>query len=184
MILDFVLFIVLGAISGGIAGLLGIGGGALVVPGLAFVFTLMGMSDHMIMQMASGTSLMIMVFTAISSSIAHIKQGHVHWEAFRKMLLGVVCGTILGAFIARLLHSDVLTLIFALFLLGVAIKMWLSAGKHQNTKSWGQQVDPRIPGWVRIAALFIGLKSGLLGIGGGTLSVPLLIHCKNKMQYW
>lgn len=181
MIIDFILFVILGGFSGLIAGMLGIGGGAMVVPGLAFVFTLMGMENHIIMQMASGTSLMIMVFTALSSGLAHIKQHHLHLDAFKKLLPGVLVGTISGAIIARHLHSDVLTLIFALFLLVLGLKLLYGVMVHRVKKVWKVSRDVKMPGWLRLVGLVIGLKSGLLGIGGGTLSVPLLLYCKAPM---
>lgn len=174
--IDLLLFIALGVFSGLMAGCFGIGGGVLVVPGLAFIFINMGLPMSLIMQLCAGTSLCIMIFTSLASSSAHIKRKHVIWPMFIRMLPYILMGTLCGAFLARFLPSGFLKLLFALFLLGVGLKMLIKFRVPP-----GQFPEPKKK-WVRIAAAVIGLQSGLLGVGGGTLSVPFLAHCHFPMK--
>jgi len=170
MIIDFILFAITGAIAGTAAGLLGIGGGMIVVPCLAFVFTHTGLAPESIMHTASATSLAAMVFTASMSTYSHNKREAVLWSIFRRLLPGIIIGTVLGMFLASTLSTEVLKIIFAIFLLLIAIRMFLN---------YKPKVARGLPGSLSKfgIAMAIGGKSGLLGVGGGALMVPFLIHC-------
>jgi uncharacterized membrane protein YfcA len=176
MLLDLLMFIFLGVFSGLSAGLLGIGGGALVVPGLALIFTSMNLLPAHIMHFASATSLCIMIFTAISSTHAHHKNHNIIWPMYNRMVPLIVIGTVLGAVAATFLHSDILSFIFALFLLSIGVQMLRVKNPRPGV------LKPPKKRTVRIAGIVIGIKSGLLGIGGGTLSVPFLVWCNIPMK--
>ena len=168
MLAPLILYCVLGAIAGLLAGLLGIGGGAVIVPMLVFAFGWQGISPDVAMHMAIGTSLGSIIFTAFSSAMAHHKKGGVAWDVFRNIILGILIGTYSGSFVAAQIPGKWLQLFFAFFLYYVATSMLLNR-KPSPTRT--------LPGFAGMtgAGLIIGGVSSLVGIGGGTLSVPFLV---------
>jgi len=100
MLTALVLYGVLGAAAGIMAGLLGIGGGTVVVPMLVFAFSWQNLPPEIIIHMAIGTSLASIMFTAVSSSLAHHKRGGVNWTVVKSIALGIIIGTYGGSFIA------------------------------------------------------------------------------------
>lgn len=160
-----------GAFAGLMAGLLGIGGGMVVVPALAFIFQHHHLvPETMTMHFAAGTSLMVMVVTSQSAVRAHYRLGEILWPIFNRLWPGLVVGTILGALIADQIPSYGLRIIFGLFLLYVSYKMFM--GRHRIHSR--QFPKP----WINnLVSCVIGFKSGLLGIGGGALTVPYLTYC-------
>jgi uncharacterized protein len=113
------MYILVGAVAGVLAGLLGIGGGLVIVPLLVFCFTRQGIPDAMIMHLALGTSLASIVFTAVSSFLAHHKRGAVRWDVVRKILIGIVIGTFIGSTIAAHLSTRFLKGFFIVFLISL-----------------------------------------------------------------
>jgi uncharacterized protein len=99
------MYALVGAIAGILAGLLGIGGGLVIVPMLVFCFVRQGIPDTVIMHMALGTSLASIMFTAVSSFRAHHKRGAVHWSVVRKIVIGIFTGTFIGSYIAAQLST-------------------------------------------------------------------------------
>lgn len=159
-----------GAFTGLMAGSLGIGGGLIVVPALVYIFHYAGVIDPSIeMHVAAGSSLAIMVFTAMASVRAHQKQGEILWSVYHRLWPGIILGTILGALLADQFSTSVLKAIFGLFLLSVAIKMLANVDidhPHRMPKNWISST----------VSVIVGLFSGLLGIGGGTLIIPYLSY--------
>ncbi len=159
-----------GAIAGLIAGLLGVGGGIVIVPILLFLFEAQGFPQAHVMQMALGTSLGSIVFTSVSSFRAHHRRAAVEWDVVKRMTPGILAGTFGGAWIAAMLSFRFLRVFFACFLCYVATQMLLD-------------VRPRpardLPGGVGMLGMgtVIGLVSSLVGIGGGSLSVPFMTWC-------
>lgn len=172
-------YFLLGATTGLLAGLLGIGGGIIVVPSLVFIFQYEHVPDAFIMQMAVGTSLAIMVATTLRSLISHMARSH-HKDAFLKiskiMLPAIFIGVILGAVIADHLHSDVLRIGFGVLVLFIAIRLLFFSQITVSGRS--------LPGtwWLRFMALIIGGLSGMLGIGGGTIVIPYMLYYQVKMR--
>lgn len=168
-------YLAIGAGAGIISGLLGMGGGVVVVPALAFVFAWLKFPGSYIMHMAAGTSLAIMIFTTGRSFLSHRKRGIEFWSVYRRFVPGIIVGVILGGILAHYLHTDTLKIIFGVFLLLIAIKMFA-----QKTTNPTRQ----LPGWkgMSTAGLIIGGKSGLLGIGGGAVTVPYLTYCNVPMR--
>jgi len=161
---------------GVIAGLLGVGGGIVIVPILVFLFTAQGMPQDHIMQMALGTSLGSIVFTSISSFRAHHRRGAVHWDIVKRIAPGIILGTLSGSWLAAGLSPTVLKAIFACFLFYVAAQMLL------NLKPKSTRRLPKAAGMFG-AGGFIGLVSSMVGIGGGTLSVPFLTWCNLPVHH-
>lgn len=163
----------LGVFAGLAAGLLGVGGGLVIVPVLAMLFTAAGY-DH-VMHLAVGTSLATIVFTSLSSVRAHHRHGAVLWPVFRRLTPGIVIGALAGAAIADRLPGDRLRLVFGLFELWVAVQMSLDIRPAPHR---------RLPGPVGmgLAGFVIGGVSAIVGIGGGTLTVPFLVWCNVAMR--
>lgn len=176
VLLSMLVYVFIGAFAGVMAGILGIGGGVVVVPGLLFVFQYNQLIPNDVsMQVAAGTSLAVMIFTTMAALNAHVKQGDILWFVFKKLLPGMVLGTIVGVLTANSVPVHWLKIIFAVFLFFVAVKMLMDL---HVTHSAG---FPRH--WVnRLMSFFIGLVSGMLGIGGGILTVPYLTYCGVPMR--
>lgn len=171
--MEILVLVVVGAVAGMLSGLLGIGGGAIIVPVLAVVFERQGVGGGVLMQSAIGTSLATIVFTAISSVRAHQKRGSIRWPVFWQLTPGVVVGALVGASVAHLLPGKVLKVVFGVFLLIIAVQMAWPRMPEANRGL------PRRP-WMVIAGGVIGGLSSLLGIGGASLSVPFLTWCSMR----
>jgi len=168
MVTIIVMYTAVGAVAGVLAGLLGIGGGLVIVPMLVYCYALQGVDHSIIMQVALGSSMASIMFTAVSSFMAHHRRGAVDWPIVRKITLGVLLGTFLGSCFAARLPTDFLKGFFVLFLYFVATQMLLGK-KPKPTRE--------IPGQIAMfgAGNVIGIFSSLVGIGGGTLSVPFMM---------
>ncbi|BAV34042.1 membrane protein [Sulfuricaulis limicola] len=169
------IYLVVGAFVGLIAGLLGVGGGLIIVPVLVFVFQGQGVSPEVIVHLAIGTSLATIAITSISSMRAHHRHGAVQWDVFRRLTPGIVVGALLGAVIADFLPTKAMRLWFGVFELLVAAQI-----------GFNLMVAPRghLPGSVgtNIAGGVIGAISAALGIGGGTLTTPFLVWCNFSLR--
>ena len=163
-----ILMAISGLVIGFIAALLGIGGGMVMVPALFFIFKLTGIIPHDQMHVAAGTSLLVMVATSIGSVVSHAREGNVVWQVSRRTVPGIAIGVILGAVLASRLPTSALSDIFSVVLILVSLTM-IFGFKAQPAQK------PR-PGRFKCSAIgsVIGFKSGLLGVGGGALSVPWL----------
>lgn len=175
MNLYILLYPLIGLLAGLLSGMLGIGGGIVVVPGLAFVFAHFAAMHGFSMHMAEGTSLAIMIVTAISSICAYHKRDNVLWPVFFRLLPGILIGVIFGAVFASYLPTRILEIIFGLFVLLMAFRMLLLFNSKPTRKlpSWP---------WLSLVAFVIGGKSGLLGIGGGAITIPFLTYCNVPMR--
>lgn len=164
------LYALAGAVAGILAGLLGVGGGIVIVPVLLVLFTKQGLPPDFIMQMALGTSLASIMFTSVSSMRAHHRHGAVRWNIVLAIAPGIILGTLAGSYVASVLSTAFLKGFFVCFLYYVATQMFLNF-KPKPTRA--------VPGRTGIFGVggFIGLISALVGIGGGTLSVPFMTWC-------
>jgi len=160
-----------GLAAGLIAGLLGVGGGIVIVPVLFQLFTMLGIDPAITMHLAVGTSLASIVPTSISAVRSHIRRDAVDFDLLRRWAPAVVVGTLGGAALAGAVHGRVLTLVFGTVALSVALYMALVRD--------GARLRDRLPGlWPqRLIAAAIGAFSAMMGIGGGTLTVPALVLC-------
>lgn len=159
-----------GVLAGFCAGLLGIGGGVILVPLFLWCFPLAGFPAAGMVHSAIGTSLGIIVFTATSSALAHRKHGNVNWAQVFYLAIGGACGAILGATLAAHLPGDKLKGIFGAMLILVGLKMFFSQ-KHLPPE---RDTPVPIP-----SLLLVGLTGGsfsaFFGIGGGVVTVPLMV---------
>ncbi len=175
MIYYLITFVCVGSLVGFLAGLFGIGGGVLLVTIFSTIFEMQGYNQEHIMHSAIGTSLACILFTATSSMIAHIKNKNVDFFVLKKLVLGIVIGTILGGLFANYLSNRILEIVFAVFLTLVFIKMLLSRKKVETPK------NVKLPIYILVGSI-IGFKSSILGIGGGTISIPFLNWSGKKMK--
>jgi uncharacterized membrane protein YfcA len=166
--MEFLAYVITGALAGLLAGLLGIGGGLVIVPALAILFSSHGFAMENLMHFAVGSSLATIVATAMSSLLAHQRRGSVHWQAVRSLLPGILVGGLGGAWLARQISSTGLGLFFGLFEIMVALQLLFGASPPPQRRL----PDPVVQG---VAGTVIGAASALLGIGGGTLTVPWLL---------
>lgn len=135
---EILLFLLTGVVAGTLSGLLGIGGGLVVVPILTLAFHFMEMPQDHLMQVAVGTSLGAMIFTTISSAWAHIRQQAVSWRDVKNLAPGIILGAISGAWIADILPSSKLKLIFALFMICVGLYFIASTRLPKQKSAIGQ----------------------------------------------
>jgi uncharacterized membrane protein YfcA len=163
-----IIYLASGAVAGILAGLLGIGGGLVVVPMLTAAFGFLGFPGDHILHMALGTSMASILFTSLSSVRAHHGRGAVLWPVVLGISPGILAGTFAGAWVAARLSSDFLKVFFSVFLLYVATQMLLGVKPRASRE---------LPGRAGMfgAGTVIGVFSSLVGIGGGTLSVPFLL---------
>ena len=160
----------LGCITGFLAGLLGVGGGAMLVPFMTLLMSFKGMPEQPVVKMATATSLATICLTSISSVRAHAKRGAVRWELVRLLAPGIVLGALVGAQIAKQLPSKVLALLFAAFIGFSATQMFV------DKKPKPSRQLPEGAGLFAAGGLIGGL-SALVGAGGAFISVPFMVAC-------
>jgi uncharacterized membrane protein YfcA len=165
-----------GVIAGFLAGLLGIGGGLVIVPMLVYVMGTQGVSPEVLMHLALGTSMASIMFTSVSSFMAHHRRGAVRWEVVRRIVIGIFTGTFFGSCFAAAMSTGFLKGFFCVFLYVVATQMLM------NKKPKASRELPGTPGMFA-AGNVIGGVSSLVGIGGGTLSVPFMVWCNIPIHH-
>ncbi len=156
-------------VAGGIlAGLLGVGGGIVIVPALYLALSTAGMDPAITMQVAVGTSLATIVFTSLSSGYGHFKRGAIDMDLLKlwapSLLVGVIIGALLGGYVSGLILVGVFATVAAL----VAIDMIFRKTKDEPTPRGFAK-----PVWALLGTV-TGALSAMMGIGGGTIGVPLL----------
>lgn len=159
-----------GVFAGLLAGLLGVGGGIVIVPVLYFLFQALGVSAQTSMVVATATSLATIVPTSVSSIRAHHAKGNVDWSLLKAWALFILIGVLIGSFMVTRIDGDWLTIMFGVIACLSAINMFVN-----KKPSLTEQLPGRL-GQSTMATL-IGLFSSMVGIGGGTLTVPTLTFC-------
>lgn len=175
MIVIFLASILLGTVAGLMAGLFGIGGGLIIVPVLAMLFAAQGFPAELVMIMSVATSLATIIFTSISSVLAHHRLNSVLWDKVLALGPGIMVGAAIGAVVADHLSGGVLRFLFIIYLIGVGVQMALQLKPKPGQQQPSKTLDLG-------AAGLIGLLSSLLGIGGGSLTVPYLVHFQTPMR--
>ena len=184
---DLLLLIVTGGVAGILAGMFGIGGGVILVPGLLFVFQTQGYGDYA-MHMAVGTSLALIIPTGFSSAMAHAKRGALNKLALKRWALGIVIGCGAGSFLASMLDGETLQGVFAIAITFLALLMqikpeqltqmyqkFIKKGQVEKVDSFEENSEIT-PSAVVLSSLGIGVGtlSTLMGVGGATMSVPAM----------
>jgi uncharacterized membrane protein YfcA len=165
-----------GIVAGLLAGLLGVGGGIVIVPVLYHLFTLLGVDPEVRMHVAVGTSLATIIPTSIISARAHRKRGSFDKHLLRRLIPSVLVGVVIGAVASHWLSGEVLTTLFAVIALLVAANMGL--------RKEALLLRDALPGAFATSLIGSGIGgiSTLMGIGGGTLSVPILSAFKTPIH--
>lgn len=161
-------YCLLGLAAGLLAGLLGVGGGLIIVPALVVLLAKQQVFAGQIQHMAVGTSLASIVFTSISSMRAHHQRGGVDWTMVRRIAPAIVLGALSGAWVASRMSTRFLQWFFVAFVFSVATQMFLRAEVlHAHARASHGMLMGALGG-------LIGGVSSLVGVGGGSLLVPLL----------
>ena len=164
-------FLALGAVAGVLAGLLGVGGGLVLVAALAWLLPAQGVvPPEAAMHAALATSLASIVFTAMSSARAHARRGSVLWPTVAWMVPGILVGGWLGSLVAVGLDGAWLRWGVAIYCLIAATQMLLAKPREAGDAA----IVPRGAGMTAAGGV-IGAVSSLVGIGGGSMTVPLLV---------
>ena len=164
-----------GLFAGFLAGYLGIGGGLVLVPALSWLFSRDPATADVAVQMAVATSLATMLFTSMSSLLAHHRRGAILWSLVRQMIPGLLAGALLGSIIADSIGSVALGNVFGVFALIIGLQML--RGTRQTA---GRPLPGRLA--VTGTGFGIGTVSSLLGIGGGSMTVPWLLWHGQRVQ--
>ena len=165
--MEFLLYLVLGAAAGVLAGLFGVGGGLIIVPVLVFSFQAQGVAPDVLTHLAVGTSLATIVFTSANSVLAHHRRGAVLWNIVRWLTPGILLGGLLGGATAAQLQGPLLQKIIGVFVVLMAVQMGF------DVRPKARRPVPGVAGLVASGGV-IGWASAIVGIGGGSITVPFL----------
>ena len=168
LFISLLVYIALGCAAGFLSGLLGAGGGLIIVPGLVWLFHLQSVNPSTIMHVAVGTSLATMIPVSFRSLLSHRKYDKAYFAIYKLMAPALIVGVIAGSILAHFIYSRELEVIFGIFVFFMAYMLL-----HDNKKSEEVVLLPG-PFGMSAAGGFIGVQSGLLGLGGSAFSVPFL----------
>ncbi len=168
-------YVALGMGAGLLAGMLGVGGGQVVVPGLLYLFHLNHFPEQHLVHLALGTSLATIAVTSLSSAWSHYRLGSIDVALARRMAPGIVIGAVLGGLMAGLFPSRALKLGFGIFLILLALQMAFSLKPKPGRNL------PRRLGLGMVSAA-IAWVSAIVGVGGGSMVVPYLTWCNVEMK--
>jgi uncharacterized protein len=160
----------MGGFFGFLAGLLGIGGGAVSVPVMIMAYAAQDFDRASILHLALGTGMATIVFTSIASLRAHHRHGAVDWRIVRRMTPGIVIGTLLATSLVKYIPTFPLAVIFVAFLFYMGFTM---------IANWKPKPSRQLPGsaGMSLASFLVGAGSGIVAIGGGALTIPFMAFC-------
>lgn len=182
----YVICLIIGLLTAMLGSLVGLGGGIILVPSLLFLHHLNGFAwatPHTIV----GISLVVMIFTALSSTISYYRKGRVDYKTGLLFLSGSIPGAVLGSWLNQFIDTDVFTLYFGILMIVLSLLFLLKRkapsqeliGNNKNIRSFqldGKTYQYAVSFWLAFPiALIVGTLSGLFGIGGGSVMVPLMI---------
>ena len=168
-ILSSAILFLTGMVAGTVSGAFGVGGGSLMTPVQYWLSLAGGLDGSLATRLAFGTSLAVIIPTMISGALAHHRRGAVDWQAAVPMGVAAVFGGFAGGLAAARLPGSLLRIGFAAFLLVIAVRMVLDIRECTTCESRGS-----VPRFLSIGFV-IGVVSGLTGLGGGALLVPVLV---------
>ena len=182
----YVVYLLAGLAAGLVSGMFGLGGGLTIVPALAVALPLQGVAEEHVMHLAIGTSLSVVFFTALYTTLLRSRRGDLNWPLFWHLLPPVVLGTAIGAFAGGLLPGPALRAFFISFVAYmIARTLHRHWGQSQIAAAGNTTVDaPEIPSRAsRITSgVITGLAGALLGSGAATITVPYLQAAGYRIQ--
>ncbi|UOQ94252.1 sulfite exporter TauE/SafE family protein [Halobacillus shinanisalinarum] len=182
-----VIALVIGFLASFVGSVAGLGGGSILVPALLFLGDHHHMFDWVTPQKIVGISLVVMIFTGLSSTLSYIKHKRVDLKAGLLLLIGSIPGGIFGSWLNQFFQTDNFALIFGSVMIVISLLFFLPRSREEGNKFSisgikrvvvlnGQTISYTFPlGIGFILSFSVGVLSGLLGIGGGSLTVPVLI---------
>ncbi|WP_181349544.1 sulfite exporter TauE/SafE family protein [Thalassobacillus sp. CUG 92003] len=183
--MDLLLSLFIGLVTALIGSIAGLGGGVILVPSLLFLGEIMPSFDWVTPQKIVGISLVVMIFTGLSSTITYIRHKRVDIRVGLLMLIGSIPGGIIGSYINQYFKSDAFSLFFGIVMILVSLMFFIrkkdksavfKTGENRSMDINGQEYAYSFPIAMGIVLAFaVGILSGLLGIGGGSLIVPAMI---------
>lgn len=173
----FVASLLLGLVAGLLAGLFGIGGGLVIVPALIVLLSTQGWPEKTVLLIAVATSLATIILTALSSVAAHHRLGAVNWRKVARLSPMIMLGSAAGAVAAQYFSADALRYALAGFLFYAGLLMAFKINPKPAAQPATQPLALDCA-----AGLLIGMLSSIVGIGGGTMTVPYLVHGHMPMR--
>lgn len=164
------IYLPFGALVGLLAGLMGIGGAMIIVPILHYTLARQGVDPSIIHPMALATCMANILFTSSISTYAHHKRGVVPWKSVAWMVPGILAGSFAGSYATAYIPANLLATGFGFFMIYAALFMFTEIRPKPSRHLPG-------PLGMTCMGLFVGTLSGLLGIGGAVLTMPLLLVC-------
>lgn len=180
--MEIFIFIMTGVLVGLLAGLFGLGGGVIMVPVLAFIYVAYQFPSSIIMHLAAGTSLTIMMITSCVSVRSYYKRHSILLDTGLLFLPGLLVGVIIGSMLAHFIHTDILKLIFACFLLAVGLYMTYQSFYRVSSPTQNAVINMPSSRQQIGVSFFIGLLSGMLGVGAGSTTIPYLSYYRVPMK--
>lgn len=177
--MDIVLLLLIGIIASIIGSLIGIGGGVIIVPALIFLGNSLHILDEMTVQNAIGTSALTLVFTGLFSMMAYGKAKTTDVRSSMLFSIGIVPGSLTGAYLSRFLDQDSFGIIFGAFLLLIYTVLTFKNKMIKEKDDLYKEKKEFKPVLGITASFLIGISAGLFGIGGGALMTPLMIIVLN-----
>lgn len=170
MVFEIIYFLLIGLTAGLLGGLFGIGGGFIFIPAQLFIYHYLGIPNDLQIRIAIETSLAAVVFNTLVSSYSHHNRGGIYFPIVKKIIIGIILGSLLGAFLTKIAPSHLLEIIFGIFECFIGFYFFFSPPVHESHSI--KNVNLFI---INMLGVVIGTLSILLGIGGGFFMVPLLI---------
>lgn len=187
IILQVLILLSIGLAAGTVGSLIGLGGGIIIVPMLLNIDRFLTAFSTVPIHVAVGTSLVTIVFSSLSSTLAYHKQKRIDFKSGLLFLIGSVPGSLLGTYLNSLLNTERFTLFFGILLVCISFFLFVSTKLNKKAKEIHKGVirtytndegeaytySYSLPFAIALSTL-IGLISGLFGIGGGIMLVPMM----------
>lgn len=175
MTIEFLLYPLIGIISGFLAGFFGVGGGLVIVPSLHFLYSYLGYTDEISIPLSLGTALCCIIFNSISAIPVHNNNQNISWQNFSKLFYGIIIGSVVGAFISVSADKETFKNIFAFFILFISLRMFFKIKDLESARN--------LPIYITTPfGAIVGMVSTTFAIGGGIFIGPFLRLMGEKMR--